>query len=221
MSEHSGGFPRTRELDVGITVDAGVADVVETCFELGLTPRASCSGLLEDHGPDWERRPDAYLSIQAAPTLSELSSRPPDAEEYRGEELVERLLSVADRAGWVAEPSMTFIIYPSVVMRLSPLNTTIAKEKYGVTASELSDEQKAVVEAEKETLDEVYNSLSDSDVSEDWASLQTELRDEFPADESHPSFDDNQPLFETIVDTFGDDFPGLEPSQKTQFPSRK
>jgi hypothetical protein len=210
-------YPRTVTLPSGIEVDEGVADVVSTCLSLGLTPRASCSGLNHDHAPDATPQQQAYLAIQAAPThdnlySDELGSFP---EAHKTDELVKQLLSVGERSGFHVERSTPFMLYPCVVFRLCPSLSMLAGEMFSKETGELTDDEREAVEARKEDEEETVNTLRDGEIRGRWAELEVLLEEEF-RNETLPVFDDEQELFDIVAEEL-EGIPGLEPGQRTQF----
>lgn len=204
-SEPEDSYPRMEETRHGLPVDAGIVTLVERAIDVGLTPRASCSGLDRDHAPETDASP--YLSIQIAPTfeVARPTTRLPD--EHRDAHLRQQLQCVGDRADWVVEDTVSWMLYPGITFRLAPTRGGMKNRLFGRERDfdDLSDEEESRLDYRYDEATAEVDALSDTEITARWEALQRELTNEFE-DADVPQFNDRRDAFEAAQENWPEVF---------------
>lgn len=203
--EASTTYPKTGETQQGLTVDESIVTVVERVIDLGLTPRASCSGLDRDHAPDTDATP--YLTVQVAPTFEQARQTTTLPAEYRDIWLLQRLQAVGDRADWTVGDGVTWLLYPTATFRLAPTRGDLKNQLYGRDRDfdDLSTDEENRLDYRYDELQADADALSDDEITAAWDDLLDALTQEF-SENPLPQFDDNEAAFEAAQEQWPEIF---------------
>ena len=204
-SESENPYPKMDETRQGLTVDAGIASIVERVIDLGLTPRASCSGLNRDHACDTETSP--YLSVQVAPTFETAHPTTKFPSEHLEIPLIQRFQRAGERANWVIGDGVSWMLYPTVTFRLSPTRGEMKNQLFGRDCDfdDLSEEEEDRLDYRYDESTAEVAALSDSELETKWDDLLQELSREFRQIDV-PRFNDNREEFRTAQEEWPEVF---------------